>query len=205
NMSRTIAIAINAIHTDGKETGTEPFINFFDDVIGSDHPAKSLKVNESLVNDPSKINAGGTMVDPLSGDSARAKRIAELRNMRLDLDKIRTQEDFIKQAYGDAYDVTTGNLATDDFIQSNKGDTIDTYYKGMIAQLGTSGQEAKRVVENQKNLILQLDIQKQSVSGVSMDEEMIDMLQFQRGYQANAKMINVVDELLDLVVNGLIR
>lgn len=206
NMARTIAIAVNSIHSDGKENGTEPYINFFDDITGLDSPAKSLKINEAINKDPSKINAGGKMNDPESGDNARAKRIAELRNMRLDIDKIRTKDDFIKQAFGESYVVGTGsNLATDDFIQSNKGDTIDTYYKGMIAQLGTSGQEAKRVVVNQKNLILQLDIQKQSVSGVSMDEEMIDMLQFQRAYQANSKMINVIDELLDLVVNGLIK
>ncbi|WP_279261234.1 flagellar basal body rod C-terminal domain-containing protein, partial [Clostridium neonatale] len=45
--------------------------------------------------------------------------------------------------------------------------------------------------------------QRLSVSGVSLDEEMTDLITFQHAYQANAKMINTVDQLLDVVINGL--
>ncbi|MBV1822342.1 hypothetical protein KUA25_30510, partial [Bacteroidales bacterium MSK.15.36] len=44
-----------------------------------------------------------------------------------------------------------------------------------------------------------------AVSGVSLDEEMTNLIQFQHAYQANAKLISTVDELLDVVVNGLKR
>jgi len=50
-----------------------------------------------------------------------------------------------------------------------------------------------------------LTSQRDSVSGVSMDEEMADLMRFQRSYQASARVVRVMDELLDGLVNGLIR
>jgi len=58
------------------------------------------------------------------------------------------------------------------------------------------------MVKNQGALLAQLETRRESISGVSLDEE---MTQFQRSYEANAKMISVIDQLLDVVVNGLIK
>ena len=44
-----------------------------------------------------------------------------------------------------------------------------------------------------------------SVSGVNLDEELSNLIQFQHAYSANAKIISTLDELLDVVVNGLKR
>lgn len=44
---------------------------------------------------------------------------------------------------------------------------------------------------------------KESISGVSLDEEMTNMIKFQNAYNANARMTNVFDEMLDLLVNRL--
>lgn len=88
---------------------------------------------------------------------------------------------------------------------NSKGMTIDNYFKSTITSLGVSSQEAERMVTNQEALLSQLETRKESISGVSIDEEITNMIQFQRAYQANAKMISVIDELLDVVVNGLIK
>ncbi|HAZ37014.1 MAG TPA: flagellar hook-associated protein FlgK, partial [Clostridiaceae bacterium] len=85
------------------------------------------------------------------------------------------------------------------------GTTIDAYFKNSIASLGVSNQEAKKMVSNEKALLSQLNERKESTSGVSLDEEVTNMIQFSKSYQANAKMISVIDELLDVVVNGLIK
>lgn len=85
------------------------------------------------------------------------------------------------------------------------GSTILGYYGGIISKLGSSEQQAKNIVSSQGDLLSQLNLRKQSVSGVSTDEEMTDMIQYQRSYEAAAKMVNVIDELLDTVVNGLIK
>jgi flagellar hook-associated protein 1 FlgK len=46
-----------------------------------------------------------------------------------------------------------------------------------------------------------LQQQRDSVSGVSLDEEMTDLVKFQKAFQASAKLITTVDDLLDTVVN----
>ena len=43
-----------------------------------------------------------------------------------------------------------------------------------------------------------------SVSGVSLDEEMVDLMRFQRAYQAAARIISVIDEMLDTLINRMI-
>jgi len=48
-----------------------------------------------------------------------------------------------------------------------------------------------------------LEDQRSEISGVSLDEETTNLIQFQHAYQANAKMISTIDELLDVVINGL--
>ena len=47
--------------------------------------------------------------------------------------------------------------------------------------------------------------QRESVSGVSMDEEMADMMKFQRAYEASARVVRTLDDLLDTIVHGLSR
>lgn len=59
------------------------------------------------------------------------------------------------------------------------------------------------MVENQENLIGELDDKRQSVSGVSLDEEMTNMIRYQHAYNAAARFINAIDEQLELVVNRL--
>ncbi len=54
-------------------------------------------------------------------------------------------------------------------------------------------------------MLTRLENERENISGVSIDEEMTDMIRFQRAFEASSKIIQVVDELLDTVVNGLIR
>jgi flagellar hook-associated protein 1 FlgK len=52
-------------------------------------------------------------------------------------------------------------------------------------------------------LVTQIDNQRQSVMGVNIDEEMIDIVKFQQAFNAMARMITVTDEMLDRVINGM--
>ena len=68
------------------------------------------------------------------------------------------------------------------------------------------GIDVKAAKENLTTVASELESyeeQRLSVSGVSLDEEMTDLITFQHAYQANAKMINTIDQLLDVVINGL--
>lgn len=81
--------------------------------------------------------------------------------------------------------------------------TVDDYYRGMITQLGVQSQEATRMTDNQNLLLSQLENRKQEVSGVSLDEEMTNMIKFQHAYNAAARTVTAMDEMLDVVVNRL--
>ena len=75
----------------------------------------------------------------------------------------------------------------------------------IIDRLGVQAQEAARQVSNQEIMLSELENTRLSISGVSLDEEMANLIQFQHAYSANAKMISTLDELLDVVINGLKR
>ncbi|WP_202079362.1 flagellar hook-associated protein FlgK [Caldalkalibacillus salinus] len=79
--------------------------------------------------------------------------------------------------------------------------TFDEYFRSVIGGLGVKTQEATRQTDNQEMLLNAADNRRQSVSGVSLDEEMSNMIKFQHAYNAAARMVTATDELLDTVVN----
>lgn len=80
---------------------------------------------------------------------------------------------------------------------------FDDFFKGLIGQLGVQGQEASRLAKNEELLTMQIDNRRQSVSGVSLDEEMSNMIKYQQAYNAAARMMTTMDEVLDKVINGM--
>lgn len=83
--------------------------------------------------------------------------------------------------------------------------TIDKFYNGIIQKLGNETQEVIRNEKNQSKVLNEIDNLRLNVSGVSIDEEMVNLIQFQHSYNASAKVISTLDSLLDVVVNGLVR
>lgn len=81
------------------------------------------------------------------------------------------------------------------------GTTFDDYYRSMIGVLGVDAQQAVRMKENQELLVSQLENNRQAVSGVSLDEEMINMIKFQHAYSAASRLITALDEMLEIIIN----
>ncbi|MGD7053003.1 flagellar hook-associated protein FlgK [Sutcliffiella horikoshii] len=81
--------------------------------------------------------------------------------------------------------------------------TFQNYYESVIGGLAVDAQEANRLSHNSETLRLSVDQRRQSVSGVSLDEEMTSMIQYQHAYNASARMITLTDELLDKIINGM--
>ncbi|SEU14125.1 flagellar hook-associated protein FlgK [Paenibacillus sp. NFR01] len=80
--------------------------------------------------------------------------------------------------------------------------TASAFYKTLVGQLGIQSQEATRQTENSDYLVQQVDSRRQSVSGVSLDEEMSNMLVFQHAYSAAARFMTTYDEMLDKLINS---
>ncbi len=78
--------------------------------------------------------------------------------------------------------------------------TFQQHYGQSVASLGQSLASANEQVSDQAAVAGMLQTQRSSVSGVSLDEEMTDLLKFQKAFAASAKVITTVDELLETVV-----
>lgn len=200
NLAKMLAYSTDSIYD---EKGVNKFL--VDDKDGYDNiTARNIKVNKEIMEDPSKVITGK---DKNSGttDGARALEIAKLRDVKLAIHKadgtvIENIADFKKENK-----FTNSTTSINIFEGVQEGATTEAYFKAMMNKLGVENQEATQKLENQSKLLLTLVKSRESVSGVSMDEEMVNLIQSQHCYQANAKMISTVDQLLDVVVNGLKR
>src|SRR5690554_1252149 len=81
--------------------------------------------------------------------------------------------------------------------------SVDDFFRSMIGQLGVESQEANRQSINQNILVDQVDSRRQSVSGVSLDEEMSNLIMYQHSYNAAARAITTFDEMLNKVINSM--
>jgi flagellar hook-associated protein 1 len=79
--------------------------------------------------------------------------------------------------------------------------SVDGAYRAFVAQVGAHVREAARQEGNAQMLTDAVENRRQSVSGVSMDEEMSNLVRFQRAYQASARAMSTMDEMLDVLVN----
>ncbi|RKX34997.1 MAG: flagellar hook-associated protein FlgK [Verrucomicrobia bacterium] len=89
------------------------------------------------------------------------------------------------------------------------GDAIDgtlgDFHRQLISRVGGELASAGNRVSDQESVQKLLEGRRDSISGVSLDEEMADLLRFQRAFQASARVMRTIDEMLELVVTGLIR
>jgi flagellar hook-associated protein 1 FlgK len=83
-----------------------------------------------------------------------------------------------------------------------RGGTIDQTYAGLVRTIGSDVQSATSANTTATSVLGSISSQRQSASGVSMDEEMSNMIRFQRGYQAAARALTTMDDLLNQLINS---
>ncbi len=79
--------------------------------------------------------------------------------------------------------------------------TINEVYQNLVASNASDASSTAHRLDAQTALHQQLLFQQQSVSGVSLDEEMADMVRFQQAYNASARVFTAMDEMLDTLVS----
>ena len=165
---------------------------------GNDNILRELKIGAGQDffsgNDAGNID----LVDKLKTDDgiqeiAAAKKMAD------------SNSDGVNDYAGDGSNaLDLAELQSEETMDGNTA-TFSDYYGSNIAQLGVESQRAQRMVKNQDTLLTSLEQKQESVSGVSLDEEMNNMIKYQHAYNAAAKVVSTMDELLGTVVNGLKR
>ena len=99
-----------------------------------------------------------------------------------------------------------GNLARlvslrDRNLDSLASNTIEDFYADLVGDIGFETAAARSTLQAQDQLLAQLESDRQSISGVNIDEEMVDMLKYQQSYEAAARFISVAQEMTDVLIN----
>ncbi|MCQ6563557.1 flagellar hook-associated protein FlgK [Paenibacillus mendelii] len=145
--------------------------------------AASIRLNPAIVSDSNKVASSmrtapnGTGISVVQGNNTLALLMSQLKD---------TNFSFDETAAGGAVTETT----------------LGSFYNAMVGEIGIQAQEANRQYYNANTLVTQVGNSRQSVSGVSLDEEMSDMIMFQNAYNAAARFMTTVDELLEKLING---
>ena len=133
----------------------------------SEDAASLMSVSSTITADGQKIAAGTTT----NGDGGNALLMADLQNELV-------------------FNSVTWSSESGSF-------TFDEYYNAVVSTIGIESFSAQAILRQQEGVMLQLNSRRESISGVSIDEEMIKMIKFQQAYNASARMISIVDEMLD--------
>jgi flagellar hook-associated protein 1 len=85
-------------------------------------------------------------------------------------------------------------------IAALRGGTAEQSYAALVEKVGSSVRTAADEQSNLQTTLTAISNQRQSVSGVSLDEEMTNLITYQRGYQASARTLTVMDEMLETLI-----
>ncbi|MCA9766047.1 MAG: flagellar hook-associated protein FlgK [Carnobacterium sp.] len=181
DLAFTFATAVNKIHSADK-----PGNAFFDlsEDKGSNY-ASLIKVDEAILSDVSKINAGRELGTGVAGDGTRAQAIASLQNTLLGYPSTDM-----------SYDDKTMSI-----VSKPGGSTVSGAYNNTVTEMGIIKQQSDNMVKSQDGLVSLLKSRRESISGVSINEEVADTMKYQNAFQANSRVISVISEMLDTLIN----
>lgn len=120
---------------------------------------------------------------------------ASLANLAAGAKNAPAGDNSVAQAMSDV--VGNGNLT----FQDGTTGTVKSYLQGAIGDMGVNAQAAKTMTDNTATLQQNALNQRASTSGVSIDEEMTNLIQYQHAYGAAARMVSVINQMLDTLVN----
>jgi flagellar hook-associated protein 1 FlgK len=223
-VAKAIALAVNTVESGTTDaTGdTNPFFvnssaatydtdssgnvtldsNYTDDITDNEAAitAGNISVNTAILDNPNAIQAGSGTTG--SGDGTRALAIANLGNLNLDIQDMSATDGRTYFAASDT-DLVADSNGISTLPASSNGTTFSNYFTSSITNLGEQTSQAQQQLTNQTAVLNSLTQTRTSTSGVSTDEEMTNLIQYQHAYEANAKIISTVDELLGVVINNL--
>jgi flagellar hook-associated protein 1 FlgK len=87
-------------------------------------------------------------------------------------------------------------------VFENQGITIDGFYSYFVTGIAAEKQQVDTFVTTVKYSLSELELKMEEIQGVSMDEELTNLMRFQRSYEASARFITTVDSMIDKLING---
>ncbi len=177
----SFAQAVNMIHTDGDLENNQLFFN----EVTRDNAASTIRVAQELRANPDAVVSGRDLNNSVSGDGTRAQAIASLQNQTLPTNS-------------DSWDFNPDTLK----INTNgTGSTLFGRYNSMVTGMGIIKQQEDNMLETQNALMNLLTQRRESISGVDINEEVVDMIRFSSAFQANSRVLQTISEMLDTLIN----
>ncbi len=139
------------------------------DISISEDAAMNMALSSTVLNDTDKIAAGLSG----TGDGQNALNISNLQSSLV--------------FSSGAFTPGAGNATFDDF------------YNSLVSGLGSGSRSSETILKQQEGVMQQLNAQRESISGVSLDEEMINLIKFQQAFAASARMVTVIEEMFDVL------
>lgn len=92
-------------------------------------------------------------------------------------------------------------IQNDSTLMGGGAQTIDNFYESLVSRVGQDVANVKRSQDHQTAVMSQMEDAREAVSGVSLDEEMLNVIKYQAGYNAAARLAAIVDEMMDTLIN----
>lgn len=179
-LAGTLVSETNAVHSTGTVftgAGSPPAAvvagDFFTQSAPADQTARGMSVAKLVIDNVANVAAAGLAATG-PGNNSVASQLAALRDKPLSLT------------------AAAGGTITG---------TLGAFYRYTVSSVALASSQSSNQATVQDTLASQADTRRQSVSGVSTDEELVNMIKQQQAYQAAAKLIGVVDQMAQTLIN----
>jgi flagellar hook-associated protein 1 len=171
DLARMITEQVNQIH------GSTPLARDFFHDTPEGVTAANIRLADAIRADPANVLAGSS-----GTDNSIAIELAGLRDLRFALTD--TSGDPLLDSQGDPVQQSLGGL-----------------YRDLVARIAFEANGAERATAAAETLALQAEMRRESVSGVSIDEELMILMRHQQAYTAATKLVSTADEMLQSILN----
>lgn len=170
-LAQGIVTAVNELHKPGTTGTGVTNISFFD---ATKLTASTISLDAAIAGDINNIVTGAGA----SGDGSIATAMSSLSTGWSSL-----------------------SAASQVANKATYGTSLGDFYGATVAQLGVDVQQANRMKAGEDVLLTNVTNQRESNSGVSLDEEMTNLVKFQKSYSAAARMVTMMDDMLSTILN----
>jgi len=160
---------------------------------------------ETLVERTNAIHAGRFGLDGSSGTNffdpagTTAREIAVSTTILNNLDKIAASS--TSTGSGDGSNALALSDLRSEQVLSGGTRTLEEFYSDLVGRVGAEAKAVFTDVEGQRLVVEQVKTRRENVRGVSINEEAIHLILFQRAYQAAARIVTIVDEMMETALN----
>lgn len=159
----------------------------------------------TMVEEVNRIHRTGTGLTGTSGVDFFENSKMAASNISLDDRIIADLNNISASGDGNAGDngvaLQIAGMRNDDSLGALGGDTIEGFFFTLLGEVGSRSKEAQTMAENHRLFSSQIENRRQSVQGVSLNDEAAQLVLFQRAYQAAARTVSIIDDLMEVTIN----